>query len=250
MKNNSIKKLDDKISISPNVSLLLSSVKDNGQRLVSFVNPFSYNVLLKSPNIIDGIDLFYSDGSLLQRLHNIFHPKSKVDRVSFDYSSIAGEVFDFAQKNAVNVALVGGTSDEIAKAEVNIRAQYPALNIVYFRSGYFNDEKDKRESFNLVNKSNADILIVGMGTPIQEQYLIEAKLNCPSVKLMFTCGGFLTQTAIKPDYYHPLIKKLGLRWLQRGVMHKHVRQRIIKDYPKFLLSYLYEHLAMVLFHKN
>ena len=89
-----------------------------------------------------------------------------------------------------------------------------------------------------------------MGTPIQDQFIIEAKDSCPNVKLMFTCGGFLTQTSIKSDYYHPLIKKFSLRWLQRMVMHKHVRQRVIKDYPKFLISYLYEHIAMLMFRKS
>ena len=92
-----MRKLDEKISLNLDISLLLSSINEEKQKLVSFVNPFSYSVLIKSPMIVDGIDLFYSDGSLLQRLHNIFHRKSKVNRVSFDYSSIAGDVFNFAQ---------------------------------------------------------------------------------------------------------------------------------------------------------
>jgi len=245
-----MKTLDDKISISLDFSLILSSIKEERQTLVSFVNPFSYNVLIRSPEIIDGIDYFYSDGSLLQRLHNIFHPKSKVDRLSFDYSSIAGEVFEYAQNNSIKIALVGGTSSEILKAKKNIESCFPSLNITYVRSGYFDDQQDKHETFRLIEKSEADILIVGMGTPIQDQFIIEAKVSCPNVKLMFTCGGFLTQTSIKTDYYHPLIKKFGLRWLQRMVMHKHVRQRVIKDYPKFLISYLYEHIAMLTFRRN
>jgi len=245
-----MKKLDDKISINFKLSLLLSSIKDEKQRLVSFVNPFSYSILIKSPDIIDGIDFFYSDGSLLQRLHNIFHPKSKVNRLSFDYSSIAGDVFNYAQRNKIKIALVGGTSDDISKAKDNIKICYSGLDIAYFRSGYFNETNDKYESFTLIEKSNAAILIVGMGTPIQEQFLIEAKINCPNVKLMFTCGGFLTQTAIKSDYYHPLVKKLGFRWLQRVILHKHVRHRMVKDYPKFFLTYLYEHIVMVLSRKN
>jgi N-acetylglucosaminyldiphosphoundecaprenol N-acetyl-beta-D-mannosaminyltransferase len=245
-----MKKLDDKISIGLDFPLILSSIKGEKQTLVSFVNPFSYNVLIKSPEIIDGIDYFYSDGSLLQRLHNIFHPKSKVARLSFDYSSIAGEVFEYSQNNSLKIALVGGTSSEILKAKENIEYCFPSLNITYIRSGYFDDQQEKDDTFKLIEKLDADILIVGMGTPIQDQFIIEAKVSCPNVKLMFTCGGFLTQTSIKTDYYHPLIKKLGLRWLQRMVMHKHVRQRVIKDYPKFLISYLYEHIAMLIFRKS
>lgn len=89
-----------------------------------------------------------------------------------------------------------------------------------------------------------------MGTPYQENFAqIIKSLNDKGI-VVLTCGGFLTQTSMRADYYYPLIKKLGLRWLQRIVMHQHVRQRVIKDYPKFLLTYLYEHGVMALFRKN
>ncbi len=76
-----------------------------------------------------------------------------------------------------------------------------------------------------------------MGTPLQEEFLIRIK-KAINIKILITCGGFLTQTSMFGDYYHPIIKKLGLRWLQRAILHKHVRDRLIKVYPEFLLSYL------------
>ena len=78
-----------------------------------------------------------------------------------------------------------------------------------------------------------------MGTPYQERFSVSLKKLLTSPATIITCGGFLTQTSIKADYYHPLIKKLGLRWLQRMVMHKHVRDRVLKKYPKFIFYYLY-----------
>ena len=77
-----------------------------------------------------------------------------------------------------------------------------------------------------------------MGTPIQEDFAIYCLQNSKFIKKAVTCGGFITQTAIKGDYYHPLIKKLGLRWLQRAYLHKHVRDRLFRVYPKFIFSYL------------
>jgi N-acetylglucosaminyldiphosphoundecaprenol N-acetyl-beta-D-mannosaminyltransferase len=76
-----------------------------------------------------------------------------------------------------------------------------------------------------------------MGTPYQEDFALLAKKFLKS-SFIITCGGFLTQTSIRPDYYSPLVKRLGLRWLQRAIYHKHVRRRLIVDYPKFMIRYI------------
>ncbi len=80
---------------------------------------------------------------------------------------------------------------------------------------------------------------MAMGAPLQE--IAAAKIHEKNNhKLVITCGGFITQTSIKDDYYHPMSKKLGLRWLQRIVMHKHVRDKVLKKYPSFVIRYTFD----------
>lgn len=210
--------------------------------LITFVNPFSYQVLLGRNDIVDEFDAFFTDGILLQCLHNIFYPDRKVERLSFDFTSIAHDVFAHAQKQCLNVTLIGASTKEVDKAISNILVMYPLLNIVYSHCGYFSDEDEVLECLKVVSAVNTDILIVGMGTPLQEEFIIKASKQCSNVKLMFTCGGFIMQTAMRADYYHPIIKKLGFRWLQRMVLHKHVRQRVFKDYPVFFIKYIWQHI--------
>lgn len=85
-----------------------------------------------------------------------------------------------------------------------------------------------------------------MGSPYQENFSISLKNSFGNsrLKLIITCGGFLTQTSIKTDYYHPIIKKTGLRWLQRMVMHKHVRDKVFSKYPSFILKYFVERIFL------
>ena len=90
------------------------------------------------------------------------------------------------------------------------------------------------------NRLKPEVVLVGMGTPYQERFSINLKQQLNNPAVIITCGGFLTQTSIKPDYYHPVVKKLGLRWLQRMILHKHVRERVLNKYPKFTVSYLYK----------
>ncbi|MCF6434955.1 WecB/TagA/CpsF family glycosyltransferase [Pseudoalteromonas sp. MMG022] len=201
---------------------------------ISFVNPFSYYELQQRDDLVDGIDYFFSDGALLCKLHNLFLPK--ITRASFDYSSIAGSFLQYVSDSKLNLAVIGATEPENCKAVEVLRQQYPNINICYHRNGYI---KDASAVYNELEAHDIDVVLVGMGTPYQEAFCANGKKALARPMLFITCGGFLTQTSIKPDYYHPMIKKLGLRWLQRVVMHKHVRDRVIRQYPKFVVCYLY-----------
>ena len=112
------------------------------------------------------------------------------------------------------------------------------LNIVFTRNGYFNSEAEKTKTFNNISTSKANLVIVGMGSPLQEEFSILIKKSVQDKLLIFTCGGFLSQTSKNINYYHPFVIKLGLRWLQRVFLHKHVRKRIIKYYPRFVFNYI------------
>lgn len=211
--------------------------ESTSSQVISFVNPFSYYEISGKPNLVENIDHFFSDGALLCKLHNLFLPN--ITRASFDYSSIAENFLMYVSSLNKRIAIIGATDEENATAVKVLKLQYPSLNVVYHRNGYI---EDKNLVAKQLNEIHADVVLVGMGTPYQEQLSIHLKhaLNNPAV--IITCGGFLTQTSIKPDYYHPLVKKTGLRWLQRMIMHKHVRDRVLKKYPKFVFTYLWEML--------
>jgi len=234
------KKINQKIKNKKNF-LELFNRDFTTTKLVTFINPFSYKVFLEDNTLIEEFDSFYADGLLLVKLHNLFH-KNKIDRVSFDFSSIATDVLNYANENNTNLAVIGAKEEELKGAILNLKVLYPNLNIIYSRNGYFNHESDYRECFEEMRNFKIDILIIGMGSPYQEKFAVRVKKEKLDIPLVFTCGGFLTQTSIKADYYHPIVKKFGLRWLQRAIMHKHVRDRLIKDYPLFVAKYIYNHL--------
>ncbi|WP_121627458.1 WecB/TagA/CpsF family glycosyltransferase [Poseidonibacter antarcticus] len=234
------KKIDDKFNTKKEFTQLLET-ESSDIKLVTFLNPFSYTVYLENPNLVDEFDVFFADGALLVKLHNIFNSK-KIDRVSFDFSSIAKDVLDFANTKSMNIAFIGAKQDELNGAIKNIKTMYSNINIVYHRNGYFNSEEDYEICFDELSSLTVDMLVIGMGSPYQEKFAVRVKNAGLKIPLIFTCGGFFTQTSIKADYYHPLVKKFGLRWLQRAIMHKHVRNRLLKDYPSFLIKYIYNHI--------
>ncbi|HCG6789353.1 TPA: WecB/TagA/CpsF family glycosyltransferase [Vibrio parahaemolyticus] len=231
-------KLDKKITCGSKFNDIISNAIENSKPLtVSFVNLFSYSEVSKNAGLVNNIDYYFSDGALLCYLHRIFN--TKIVRASFDFSSIANDFFNVCINNKLKVAIVGATSEEVNLAVNNLKSLYPHLNVVYFRDGYI---KERSTFMKELNDISPDVVILGMGTPHQELMAVTLKDILNKVSIIITCGGFLTQTSIKKDYYHPIVKKLGLRWLQRCYMHKHVRDRVFKEYPIQLLNYCRTHV--------
>lgn len=202
----------------------------------SFVNPYSFYCLLDHEEYGD-LDGVFSDGILLTKLLR-FKYKANLERLSFDFGSIADEVFAFSEKNKLRVAVIGASSAEILYAIENIKEKYPNLIISFSRHGYcLIDNFDSVCSSVLRNQT--DILVLGLGAPLQEKAALMFK-DKNAAKLIFTCGGFLTQTAISTAYYPILINKLNLRWLYRLIKHQHVRNKFFSTYPSFLMRFFLE----------
>lgn len=219
-------------------SILKKHDVNSSTRVISFVNPFSYYMLDKNLDAYD-IDILFSDGALLTLFHRFFIAEGHFKRASFDYSSIAGDVFDYCRSFGLKVSIIGGAPNELERIKENISNRFTGLDIDFSHHGFFLEEA--RQGV-IQSMSRSDVIVVGMGAPIQEEFCRDIKHTYREGKLIFTCGGFLSQTALKSDYYHPLVKALGVRWLQRAILHKHVRQRLVKEYPLFVIKYVYHHL--------
>ena len=205
--------------------------------IISFVNPFSYKLLSSNLDVITNVDHWFCDGSLLCALSNLKRNKNnKINRASFDFSSIASLVLELACKEHYKIILLGGTESEVTQAKENLKIKYNSLQIGLTINGFFEDYNFQNIIEN-INSYQPDIIIVGMGTPRQEIVSQMIKSKMTKSTLIFTCGGFITQTSIKLDFYNKWSKR-KFRWLQRAIMFKHVRRRLIMDYPIFVISYL------------
>lgn len=203
----------------------------------TFLNPFSYIKLRSRVDIIEDFDFIHVDGFSLVVLYNILFKKN-IKRYSFDMTSVAPTLFELAIKEELSLCIIGSDKESVGKFQKVILSSYPDLKISFLRNGYFASEDEKRSVQEYVIDSGFDIVIVGMGAVLQDEFLV-------SLKLMgfkgygYTCGGFIHQTALgKIDYYPKFINKFNLRWLYRIFSEPKLAGRYFYDYPKAILQIL------------
>lgn len=222
----------------------LPEILSNSRAIYTFLNPTSYIEARKNKNLFRKFDGIFVDGNLLVKYIYLFYSK-KIQRQSFDMTSFVPSFFKFCIQNNKTIYIVASKKEEITNAINIFKENYPQLNIIGYRNGYFKSQEEKDFEFNKILSINPDFLIVGMGIINQEKFLIDIK-NKGFNGIGFTCGGFISQTSkckIKADYYPLWINKYNLRFLYRIYKEKHTRKRYLKAFFIFPILFLIDKLS-------
>ena len=122
-----------------------------------------------------------------------------------------------ASSTSKRLFLYGAAPGVAAKAADKLRKKYPGLRIVGVQHGFANtgnNDKLEQQTIDSINNSKADILLLGLGSPLQEQWLKRNRHKLKVDKALAVGGLF--------DYYSgnipraPLfLRELGFEWLWR-----------------------------------
>lgn len=198
----------------------------DANKAFSFINFASVGGLLDRPPTSIA---YFCDGMLMSTFMSRITGRT-IGRVSFDFTSIADSVFSYAEKQGKRLYFVGARQAELDLFLDKIRARYPTLIIAGHHNGYF-DAAQAACILADICRSEANILIVGLGARLQEQFEQDA-LRAGFNGVAFTCGGFIRQEATAThDYYPVLINRLHLRALYRMYREPHTIKRYLIDYP-------------------
>ncbi|VVN78669.1 WecB/TagA/CpsF family glycosyltransferase [Pseudomonas fluorescens] len=206
----------------------------------SFINFASIGSFFEQrPNTI----AYFCDGLLMSMFMSRVTGKT-IGRVSFDFTSIADPVFSCAEKQGKRVYVVGAGQGELDLFINKIKLRYPALIIAGQHHGYFDAPQAACIQADIC-RSEANLLIVGLGAGRQEQFVQDA-LGAGFSGVAFTCGGFIRQEAMATQHYYPEpINRLHLRAFYRMYREPHTIKRYLIDYP----SNFFQLLEMIVRHK-
>ena len=219
-----------KLNIQLKEQFIIEDLEEQGA-MYSYLNPASIGNLISSGgNKIT----YYIDGGLLAMLLTILLGR-RIQRVSFDYTSIADLVFKKLSEDSKSVYLFGASQLEVDAFASKLKNVYPNLAVVGYSNGYV-----KKESWGEVTSAilelNVDFTLVGLGAGLQEEFLEQLKESGYS-GVGYSCGGFIRQesNSLAIGYYPKLINSLKLRWLYRMYKEPHTIARYLIDYPRNML---------------
>lgn len=209
--------------------------------IYTFLNPVSYLTALNNKNIFAQFDGIFADGSILVLAIQLLYRK-KVTRRSFDMTSIAPELLQYAEVNKKSIYIVASKQEQVERAIKIFKEQYPNLIIAGYRNGYFSSEKEIEEEAKKIATRKADFVIIGMGILAQEKFLLKVK-QAGFEGIGFTCGGFIHQTAKNEINYYPAwVNKMNLRFIYRMCKEKHTRKRYLQAAFLFPIRFMWEKL--------
>lgn len=208
-------------------------------RVYTFLNPVSYLTALDNKDLFGQMDGIFADGSLLVKAVRLVYGV-KVTRRSFDMTSMAPELFDFAEREGKSVYIVASKQEQVERAVEIFRERYPRLIVSGARNGYFASEEELVSEARRIVKISPDFLIVGMGALAQERFLLRVRQQ-GFAGTGFTCGGFIHQTSMNEiDYYPAWVDRMNLRFLYRMAKEKHTRTRYFKAAFLFPVRFMWE----------
>ena len=149
--------------------------------------------------------------------------KTKIAGVDFGEKLIA-----LSEREEKSVFLLGGRQGVAKKAAKNLLKKYPNLKICGIHNGYFENED---EIVRKINNSAPDVLIVCMGFPRQESFVIRHKEDFQNIKVITCLGGALDVWSGKKKRAPEFLQKAHLEWAWRTVIEPKRALRLIKSLP-------------------
>lgn len=203
----------DRVSMREALSRIEKYLHQEVPRLVFTSDASSIYMALSRPDvreIFDRADLITPDGSgvvwAAQRLGTPVPERvSGVD--------LAVELFKISARNGYRIYCLGAAPGVAQKAADRLCALNPGAKCVGARDGYFSKDEDEAVARD-ISATKPDILLVAMGVPRQEQFILKTQEIIRAKVAMGVGGSFDVLSGTKRRA--PVIfQKLKLEWLWR-----------------------------------
>lgn len=144
---------------------------------------------------------------------------------------LISNLFKESSKTDFKFYFLGGKPGIVDQAVLNLKNNYPDLNIAGSHHGYL-DKENQKKVIAEINSKEIDLLLVGMGFPLQEKFL-DSNLKNLNVGAAVTVGGSFDVLAGEVNRAPIWMQKLGLEWFYRLLQEPSRFGRML-SLPKFI----------------
>jgi N-acetylglucosaminyldiphosphoundecaprenol N-acetyl-beta-D-mannosaminyltransferase len=188
-------------------------------------------------DVLNAADFVFADGTGVRwaaRLQKV-HVKQNMPGTDF-----VPEMFCAMSDRGRSYFMLGSDPDTIAVAADHARCAFPGWRQAGFCHGYLRDERLTRSVIEQINAARPDVLLVGMGNPLQEQWIHRhrAELNVP---VCMGVGGLFDFWSGKVSRSPRWLRRAGHEWIWRLWQQPMSKaRRYLIGNPLFLVRVLWE----------
>jgi N-acetylglucosaminyldiphosphoundecaprenol N-acetyl-beta-D-mannosaminyltransferase len=182
-----------------------------------------------------GADLVVADGAPVVWLSRITGQKPLPERVAG--SDLFWELARVSAEKKIRLFFLGGAPGSAVRAAIEAEKRYPGATIVGtycppFET--FDTEEEQNRMIGIVKAARPDILLVGLGAPKQEKWIVKSK-DALGVPVSIGVGGSFEMAAGILKRAPIAFQKMGLEWLYRFAQEpgRLFERYFVHDLPTF-----------------
>jgi len=146
----------------------------------------------------------------------------------------------YKHDESIKIFLLGGAEGVAQKAQENINKRVGRKMVIGAYSPSFGFEKNDEECeyiIDLINKSKATVLGIGVGAPKQEKWIAKYKHRLPHIKVFLAIGATIDFEAGYRARSPKWMSELGIEWLHRLMSEPQrlAKRYLVEDMPFFWL---------------
>jgi len=203
-------------------------------RAVYIANAHTLNLACEDPAyraVLNAADTVFGDGTGV-RWAARWQGKKMIDNLVG--TDLLPFFFVNTMERSYRYFLLGAQSDVVERAAAHLTRTFPGLNIVGHQTGHY-DEDEHDDVLARINAARPDILMVGMGNPVQEWWIHNNRARLTSVKLAVGVGGLFDHWGGVLTRAPRWVRRNGFEWVQLMLQQPHKWRRYLIGNPKFLV---------------
>jgi len=203
----------DNLSMHETLSSIERAINDNEKIVREDINAAKIVWMHQDPKfkqIIHKANIINADGQSIIFASKLLGNPIKERVAGID---LMEEIVYVASKKHWKIFFLGASQEVVSKTVNTYTGKYSKEIIAGYHNGYFNEE-DEKKIVNIINRSNTNILFIGISSPKKEDFINRnsQQLNC---NLIMGVGGSFDVIAGKVSRAPVWMQKNALEWLYR-----------------------------------
>jgi N-acetylglucosaminyldiphosphoundecaprenol N-acetyl-beta-D-mannosaminyltransferase len=219
----------------PSVLSFLKSVLSLGEKknvFVTHINAHGLYIALQNENyrnILNSSNLIFCDGFGPIFFSRILGKSVGKRMATVDWTS---DLLDICRDNNQRVFFLGDEDYVLDNMIEYVNKKHPGLQVSGKHNGFFNRTGAENDAvISLINDSNTGLLFVGMGMPIQEEWIFKNKERL-NVKVIISVGAMYRWYSGIDKRAPKWVTDNGFEWLHRLIIQpKLVWRRYLLELP-------------------